>query len=171
MVYPTFQFEANDFLDAISNKDETVEVGVSVEGPAAAYAEVWEWGNTRQTKKGPRTVLGTNPDGERVWLSSQAPYGYIRINTEKYLEAVKKALGNLPMHSATPQQLTEELQKAGVEAMKECAQILHDAAPVDTGQLQSSFKVVEDGDELLEDDPGGRIESRFNRVLNLTDRM
>lgn len=171
MAYPTFKFGEDDFLGALFGKDEVVEVGVSVDGPAAAYAEVWEWGNARQTKQGPRTVLGTNPDGEQVWLSSQAPYGYIRINTEKYLEAARKALGKLPFHATNPKQLTEELQKAGVESMKECVQILHDAAPVDTGQLQSSFHVVEDGDELLDSDPGGRIESRFNRVLNLTDRL
>lgn len=171
MNYPTFQFDGDDFIGALSSKDETIEVGVSVDGPAAAYAEVWEWGNARQTKKGPRTVLGTNPNGEQVWLSSQAPYGYIRINTEKYLQAVRKELGKVPFHATTPKQLTEELRKAGEAAMKECTVILHDAAPVDTGQLQSSFHVVKDGDELLRQDPAGTIESRFNRVLNLNDRL
>lgn len=172
MAYPTFQFGSNDFIGVLSKKDETVEVGVSVDGPAAAYAEVWEWGNMRQTKKGPRTVLGVNPNGEQVWLSSQAPYGYIRVNVERYLIAVRNALGKLRFNSLTPDQLTEELRTAGVEAMKECAVILHDTAPVDTGQLQSSFHVVEDGDDLLRSgDPGGTIESRFNQVLNLTDRL
>jgi len=171
MPYPTFLFKGlTDFLSEFEDHDQIVECGVMAEGPAAAYAEVWEWGNARQTKEGPKTVLGTNPDGESVWLSSQAPHGYIRVNQDQYLDVVKIELGKVLFNSKNARDLTEELQDAGVKIMTQVAEIIKDTAPVDTGQLRSSFKVVKDQDELLDDDPGGRVESRFHRVLNISER-
>lgn len=170
-IYPTVLFDKLDeFLLEFEEHDQMIEYGVMATGPAAAYAEVWEWGNARQTKAGPKTVLGTNPDGEMVWLSSQAPFGYIRVNQDQFLEVVKIELGKVKFNSTNAAGITEELQKAGRKIMKEISGIIQDTAPVDTGQLRSSFKVVEDGDSLLDSDPGGRIESRFNRVLNIRER-
>ena len=166
-IYPTFTVDGLDEIFAEFKKPSPiVQVGVAAVGPAAAYAEVWEWGNARQTKQGPRTVLGTNPDGESVWLSSQAPMGYIRVNEDHYLELVKIELAKVKFSG--PGTLRERLQKAGVRMAKGCAEIIKFFAPVDSGQLSNSFEVVRDGDPLLDtEDHGGSMESRFKRVLNL----
>lgn len=170
-IYPKLEFlNLNSFLSDLETKSGVVECGVAVQGEAAAYAEVWEWGNARQTKKGPRTVMGINPDGESVWLSSQAPNGYIRVNLDKYLDIVKIQLEQLALDGDTVMDLQEELKKTEVKIMEQIIEVLQDTAPVDTGQLRSSFVVVQDGDDLLESDKAGTIESRFNRVLNIGER-
>ncbi len=131
--------------------DGLVESGVSVEGPAAAYAEVWEFGNMRQTKKGPRTVLGTNPRGESVWLSSQAPYGFLWVNELKYWRIVENELKKVSFSGDTKKVVTRELESATVEIAGEIAKVVSDAAPVDSGQLSESFRAIENGDPLLEE--------------------
>lgn len=155
---------AKDFLKELED-DGVVQAGVSVEGPAAAYAEVWEWGNTRQTKKGPRTVLGINPDGERVWLSSQAPYGYIWTNENKYWEIVRKELGKLSLDGPTKKEVTEEISRGLEKIAEQVAQVISETAPVDTGQLSESFRVVKSDDPFLKDaDEGGTLENRFRKI-------
>jgi hypothetical protein len=138
------------FLQELEN-DGMIESGVSVEGEAAAYAEVWEWGNARQTKKGPRTVLGTNPRGERVWLSSQAPYGYIWTNEGKFWDSISQELKKVTFEGPNKRDVREELEKASVRIATEIAKTISESAPVDTGQLSESFRVVESGDPLLEE--------------------
>lgn len=154
--YPTLEVKLEGLLKGFEElHDEPVSVGVAVVGPAAAYAEVWEWGNVRQTKKGPRTVLGTNPDGESVWLSSQAPNGYIRVNEDKYLGIVKIELEKVKFSSPDGAAMKRELQDAGKRIMEQVADVIREAAPVDTGQLRSSWVVVTDEAEL-----GGIDQSR-----------
>jgi len=166
-LYPDVEIVLQGFLDEFKNLKQTIEVGVSVDGPAAAYAEVWEWGNARQTKQGPKTVLGVNPNGESVWLSSQAPHGYIRVNESRYVDIVKIGLGTVTFKGPTAQEIVSELEKTGVKMMEQIAEVVAETAPVDTGQLSESFKAVKPGDPLLKDDPGGTMESRFSRVLYL----
>src|SRR5476649_808458 len=140
-IYSTAMFDKLDeLLLEFAEHDQEVNAGVASTGPAAAYAEVWEWGNVRQSKPGPRTVLGTNPDGKSVWLSIQAPFGYIQIHENDYWEALKEELGKVKFSSTTAKGITEELQAAAKKAMKKCAQLISESAPVDTGQLADSFK-------------------------------
>lgn len=147
----TFDIEGiKTFLKELED-DGLVESGVSVEGPASAYAEVWEWGNMRQTKKGPKTVLGTNPRGERVWLSSQAPYGYIWRNEVNFWRSISQELEKVSFRGTTKQAVTGELEKACEKATKEMAGTIGESAPVDTGQLSDSFRSVPSGDSLLEE--------------------
>lgn len=156
-VYATGMFDKIDeFLLELAEHDKEIKCGVAAVGPAAAYSEVWEWGNTRQSKPGPKTVLGTNPDGSTVWLSSQAPFGYIKINENAYWDALRQELGKVQFKSTNAKEMTEELQAAGKRAMKLCAQLIGDSAPVDSGQLSKSFRVVEDGDPMLEDSDDSR---------------
>lgn len=138
------------FLQELGN-DGVVESGVSVEGEAAAYAEVWEWGNSRQQRQGPKTVLGTNPRGERVWLSSQAPFGYIWTNEGKFWDSISQELKQVTFDGPTKRDVTEELKKASIRIATEIAKTISEAAPIDTGQLSESFRVVEPGDSLLEE--------------------
>lgn len=152
--------DIGSFLKELED-DRVVEAGVAVVGPAAAYAEVWEWGNARQTKKGPRTVLGTNPRGERVWLSSQAPYGYIWRNESVFWDSIRQQLEKVSFSGPTKREITSELVKATAAASEEMVKTVSDSAPVDTGQLSESFVAVKDGEPLLEDD--GDLESRFRR--------
>ena len=52
---PEFLFDKLDeFLLEFEQHDQEIKAGVAVVGDAAAYALVWEWGNTRQSKPGPK---------------------------------------------------------------------------------------------------------------------
>ncbi len=154
-----------EFLDGLKDLDQTVEAGLLATGDAAAYAEVWEWGNARQTEQGPKTVLGINPDGETVWLSTQAPMGYIAIHTDKYMMIIQDELGKLALKGG--EGTKAELVGVAHQAMERIKEVVQETAPVDTGQLRDSFQVVDDGDSALDDDPAGTVESRFSRVLNI----
>lgn len=168
-LYPTLEFlKAGDLLIEFTNLRNTIiEVGLAVEGPAAAYAEVWEWGNARQTKEGPRTVRGVNPNGESVWLSSQAPRGYIRVNDSIYLDIIKVELGKLEFKGTDALSVKQDIERTCIDIMQQIAHVVEEHAPVDTGQLSQSFRVVRPNDPLLQGDPAGSMESRFNRVLYL----
>src|SRR3954471_15404856 len=101
-VSSSFMFDKLDeLLLELEEHDKEISAGVATVGEPAAYAEVWEWGNVRQTKKGPKTVLGINPDGEKVWLTIQAPFGYIRINENEFWQAVKDELAKVKFKSTT----------------------------------------------------------------------
>lgn len=126
------------FLDDLSNIEVAVEVNLTSEGPAAAYAYVWEWGNVRQTKKGPKTTLGTNPNGERVWLTIQAPKGYIRILTPAFHRIVRD---ELKKEKFTGRDKTK-LSRAGKRISKRMLSLLRDTVPVDEGDLRDSLKVT-----------------------------
>ena len=139
-IYATAMFDhLDEFLLEMVEHDQEISAGVASMGDAAAYAEVWEWGNVRQSKPGPKTVLGTNPNGEQVWLSIQAPFGYVRINENQYWEVLKQELAKVQFKSTNARGITEELEAAAEEAMKIIAQIIGDHAPVDTGDLSKSF--------------------------------
>ena len=156
-IYANAVFDKLDeFLLEMSEHDKEIKCGVASYGPAAAHAEVWEWGNVRQEKQGPKTVRGMNPDGEEVWLSVQAPTGYIKINENHFWDALKDELSKVKFKGTTAKQITEELQAAGNKAAKRFIPYLEDSAPVDTGALSKSFKVVRDGDSLLDDSDDSR---------------
>ena len=158
-IYSTGLFDKLDeFLLELAEHDKEITAGVASVGEAAAYAEVWEWGNARQTKQGPKTTLGVNPDGEKVWLSLQAPFGYIKANENQYWDVLKAELGKVKFKGTTAKEITEELEQCAKRAMKKVAQIIGDHAPVDKGDLSKSFQVVEPGDTLLDkvDDDLGR---------------
>jgi hypothetical protein len=154
-IYATSFFDdLDEFLLELAEHDKEITAGVAATGEAAAYAEVWEWGNMRQSKEGPRTVLGVNPDGEDVWLSFQAPAGYISIHENQYWDILKQELKKVKFKSKTAQGITKELQSASVRAMKRIIPIISDSAPIgiaDTSPtLNKSFRVVMPGDPSLD---------------------
>lgn len=121
-----------------------VMIEITSEGPAAAYALVWEWGNVRQTKEGPKTTLGINPNGERVWLTIQAPRGYIRVLTPQFHRIVKDELSHMKVLGSTKKKLTTVANKIGRRMLK----LLKDTVPVDTGDLHDSLKVSVDASNV-----------------------
>lgn len=132
------------------------QVGIVVEGAPAAYALVWEYGNLRQTQQGPKTVEGVNPNGEIVWLSAQAPSGYIQVNSPKYWQIVETELSKVRFMADRPTRRTrkqrsvylmEQIDKAGKRAAKGILNLIRETVPVDTGALRDAIRVAEN-DEL-----------------------
>lgn len=130
-----------------------VRGGVISEGDASAYALVWEFGNARQTQPGPRTVLGTGPNGESAWLSIQAPMGYIRVNEPEYIQILETALIDMDMDLSSGNQIRKEMLKASAIAAEKIADMIRDHAPKDTGALRDSIGPAdpEDPDLALEE--------------------
>src|SRR6266403_6068379 len=124
-IYPTALFDKLDeFMLEFIQHDKEITAGVASIGPAAAYADTWEWGNVRQSKPGPKTVLGTNPDGKMVWLTIQAPFGYIKINENLYWEILKEELGKVKFKGPKASDITNEMESAAIRAMKRIAEIV-----------------------------------------------
>ncbi|MDE2098280.1 MAG: HK97 gp10 family phage protein [Patescibacteria group bacterium] len=134
-----------------------IESGVRVEGPATAYALVWEWGNLRQTKKGPRTVWGVNPDGSGAWLSTQAPRGYIRVLEAEYNTILQGQFKGLTLRASDPQKMREDLTDAMNTAADKIANVVKGLAPVDTGELSAGIVSVHVGDSLLKEIGGTEL--------------
>lgn len=140
------------FLDAFSEAAEKKNIlsGVASEGEAAAYALVWEWGNARQTKQGPKTTLGVNPDGESVWLTIQAPTGYIGLGTVEYMRFVEVALSEMDFSRIdSGEDIIAALKTAALRAAAMSAELIRQNAPVDSGQLRDSIRAVGDDDPDL----------------------
>lgn len=131
--------ELEKFAKELSRIDKKVEGGVAVVGPAAAYALVWEWGNARQTKKGPKTTLGINPDGSRVWLSIQAPKGYIRVLRPIFSRIIDQEIAKVKFKDLSANSLQKELSSAASRITERLAKIIAEHAPEDSGNLKSSI--------------------------------
>lgn len=141
-----------DIFQEYANADEAeVQVGIFIEGPAAAYANVWEWGNIRQTKKGPKTVRGINPDGSSVWLTVQAPRGYIRVNILKYWTVIDQEMSKVNFGASSGSQIDKQIRQASINIGNKVAKIISETAPVDKGDLSSSVKAYA-SIGLVEDD-------------------
>jgi hypothetical protein len=148
-----------DFQAQFDKHARVIECGVAAVGEPAAYALVWEWGNVRQSEKGPNTVLGVNPDGESVWLSVQAPKGWIAINEPGMWDAFDREIRNLAFSGEDEFHISEQLENAAIRIAKEIKSLLQETVPIDKASLHNSLKIVEPGDSLLkqygEDDASG----------------
>lgn len=162
--FPTIEFEnIDEFLLEMEQHDKMISAGVMIVGDAAAYGPVWEWGNTRQKKPGPKTVIGTNPAGEQVWLSSQAPFGYIWRNEPYMHMIVDDVLAELEFNQPSAAAITKEIERGAKKISKAIAQIVSDDAPVDKGHLRKSIVPVDPGDTILDQ------ETDDERLLDLTE--
>jgi len=140
----------DEFMSEFSQEIDSVDAGVGVIGEAAAYALVWELGNVRQTKPGPKTTLGVNlATGERVWLTIQAPTGYVRTNEALFWQIIKKRLGALDLSGKKSDEIKQALKDTSVACVKDIAEIIRNAAPIDKGTLREQIQVIMPGDELL----------------------
>ena len=150
--FPDIEFEDLDnFLLEMQEHDREIKAGVMIVGePMDVYGPVWEWGNRRQKKSGPKTVLGTNPAGKMVWMSSQAPFGWIRINEPFMHRIVDDVLDELQFDQPDAAAITREIEKGAKKISKAIADILRDSAPEDTGALKRAIKPVDPGDPVLD---------------------
>ena len=164
--------ELKKLLDGYSQAASAgpVRGGVVVDGDAAAYALIWEWGNARQTKEGPKTVKGQNPDGEEVWLSIQAPFGYIAINEPTYYDILQNELGQVDFAGATTaKQIIQEIQKASQKAAEKIAEVIRQHAPHDSGQLRDDIQPAEPDDpELAVDNEQIELGEGLGHVIRST---
>lgn len=133
--------QLHDFVQEMEDVDERIESGIVSVGDAAAYANVWEWGNLRQTKEGPKTTLGINPDGDQVWLTIQAPYGYIRVNMETYQLIMMEEIDKVNFAQTSGRDIDKQLKRATDRISKRILEVLKDTVPVDSGDLQDSLHV------------------------------
>lgn len=141
-------FDLDGFLKLCDSVEE-VTAGMASVGDAAAYALVWEWGNIRQTQPGPKTVVGINPDGTSVWLSSQAPLGYIRVNEPKYWNIIKNVLQKLDFNQPNGKALRRDLEFCARTIAQKMVEVTQETVPVDKGDLHDSLRAVNPGSKLL----------------------
>lgn len=145
--YPTVLFDKLDtFMLEFEEQDEEVEAGVTTEGDPAGYALVWEWGNMRQTQKGPKTTMGINPDGQRVWLSIQAPFGWIRINEKQYWTILQEEMARAKFTSPDTGAISDQLRQVAKRAARRVRDLMRETVPVDSGDLRGSLQVVDPAD-------------------------
>ncbi len=148
--FPVAEFEGLErYLGELELPNTEIVAGVASIGEAAEYALTWEFGNVHQTKKGPKTVLGIGPDGSRVWLSIQAPFGYIRINENRYWEIIADEAEKVALSGTTPAEIRRELEDMARRVTERVADVIQDTVPVDTGALRASIQPVQPGDPLL----------------------
>jgi hypothetical protein len=146
--------DIDKLIEWLAQLSVIVESGVQSVGPPADYALVWEWGNVRQTKKGPKTTKGTNPDGKKVWLTIQAPRGWISINEPKIWKAIDDEISKIKFDSQediTEDSLKEALTEAYRNIAEKALSYLQQTVPIDSGDLYDSLKVVEPNDEILKE--------------------
>lgn len=133
--------QLHQFIQEMEDVDERIESGIVSVGDASAYANVWEWGNVQQTKKGPKTTLGINPDGEQVWLTIQAPSGYIRVNQATYELIMIQEVDKVDFSQTDGRKIDKQLKLATDRISKRILAVLQDTVPVDSGDLRDSLQV------------------------------
>ena len=141
--------EVTGIKNPFASLPDNTSAGVKLTGPATDYALFWEWGKV-SIKPGPKTVDSTNFQGESVVLTRTAPHGWIRVNREQYIQALRtrfKAVrfGTLPLERWGS--AIDDFLRA---AAKDCAQIMEDTAPHDTYDLISGIIAVNEPDPALE---------------------
>lgn len=130
----------------------TVSSGVVAEGDAASYALIWEFGNVRQHKKGPKTVLGVSlATGEQVWLSTQAPQGYIRVCEPIFWRYIREEIQNVQIGQGNLDATKKELKDMAMRVARKMQAELQRTVPVDSGALRESITPVADGDPVLDE--------------------
>lgn len=142
------------FLKGFTDQAPAIGGGAASVGEAAAYALVWEWGNTRQTKQGPRTVRGINPDGESVWLSSQAPMGYISLHEDEFLVAIGDEVSQVDFSDGILKAVPDLLSAADRSSAR-IAYIISQNAPIDSGDLADSIQPLVRGAVIEQENFGG----------------
>ena len=116
-----------------------ISVRVTVSGPAAAYAYVWEWGRIT-CKPGPKTVWSTNPLGEERVMTVTAPFGFIWMNRREFRKAIHEEMAKIHFNSLKPSDWPDRIQRAFDAAGEKCADIIADDAPIDTGALRDAIR-------------------------------
>jgi hypothetical protein len=126
----------------------STSAGIKVEGPAAAYALVWEIGRM-DVNPGPKTMWSENADGEAAVMTIQAPNGYIRINRQEYVKILNEEFASVKWSELSPSQWLSAANDVVDMAAQRCLNMLQNYVPVDTGQLLFNMEVATHGDSAL----------------------
>ena len=126
----------------------SVRLGLIITGPASAYSQVWEWGRV-DINPGPKTMWSQNPDGDRVVLTKTAPFGWIRVNRQKYRDYVREELAKIQWNRVKLNQIPAMVNWALTKAASRCADLMAATAPYDIGQLRDAILAlsISSGDE------------------------
>lgn len=127
---------------ALGKTRARITLGIQLNGPAAEYGLIWEWGKV-SIQPGPKTLWSTNPDGEEVVLTKTAPFGYIRVNRTMYRRYIKEEVAKINFHGLPPSQWNPQLEKALNRAAKRCANLIAETAPEDSGELKNEIREAE----------------------------
>lgn len=131
---------------ALGGAHPVVRLNLVVTGDAARYALIWEWGRV-SCSPGPKTLWGTNPDGETRVMTKTAPSGFIRINRYKYRDIIKEELAAIRWSRLKPSEWNAAVTRALRRAAPRIAQLISDTAPIDTGDLREAIIVSKASDE------------------------
>lgn len=143
--------ELRQYLLSLSQLDFSVFAGVAASGPGTAYALVWELGNIRMTKAGPKTVMGHNPiSGETAFFSTQAPLGYVRVLVPVFMQIIVNEMRTVQWASANKAVIEKQIKNAAAVITQKMAQLVAQHAPVDTGDLQMSIVPIAPGASLMD---------------------
>lgn len=130
-----------EIFDAGLGARPTINVNLSVSGPAAAYSLIWEFGRA-DINPGPKTLWSTNYYGETKVLTKTAPNGFIRINREKYRQFIREELARISWKKIKFKNIPKYVQEALERAAERCAELIAETAPYDTGALYEAIKSV-----------------------------
>lgn len=146
----TVQVEGLDRLArAFKDLPAQMDAGVKVVGERnTAFALLWEWGSA-QLSPGPKTLWSVNPIGEEVILTRTAPYGYIRVNRQRYLEIIQDEYAKINWASIEPANLEAATVAMMDKASIRCAQLISQTAPIDTGELRENIVPARVGDSAI----------------------
>jgi hypothetical protein len=144
----------------------SVRLGLMLTGPAARYGLVWEWGRV-DCNPGPKTLWGTNPDGETTVLTRTAPRGWIRVNRQQYRNFVREEMAKIQWHRIQVKQIPSLVDWALRKAAARCADLMAQTAPYDTGQLREAIRAlsIATGDEVQITNDALSVRVRMRRQL------
>lgn len=130
----------NAFLSGLGIRS-TVRIVLIVQGPAAAYALVWEWGRIG-IRPGPKTQWGSNPEGGIAVMTKTAPSGFIRVNRAKYRQIIREEFAAHGWSRTKPENFDKNIVDVLKYAAARCADLTADTAPIDTGQLRAAIRIA-----------------------------
>lgn len=128
----------------------TIGLQLVVQGPAAAYALVWEWGRV-DINPGPKTMLSTNPDGDQAVMTITAPNGFIRVNRAKYRVIVREEFAAVAWNKVKPANIPKQVRLLLKRAALRCADLIAETAPIDSGDLRYAIRAAEERDDVLQE--------------------
>ena len=139
---------------------QVIQSGAKVGEPGIGYWMIWEWGRI-SCKPGPKTCWAVNFAGDTVVLTLQAPKGYIRVHKDEFNQLLMDRVSQVKLKDLPMAGWKDALTVAMDDVAQQCTDIIRDSAPVDTGDLRSSFEPAYSTDGLLQEPEGGAYGSTW----------
>jgi hypothetical protein len=160
----TFQIKGVDRLvAALSSLPLQANSGVKVLGQTNYIkAMVWDLGYiTREIKPGPKTMWSVNVYGEAKVLTITAPTGFIRVNRSRYLSILRAEYAKADFVHTSLDLWPRLIENMMANAAQQCAEIVAQGAPVDSGELRDSIVAALPDDDLFTYSGTGESDSWF----------